>query len=135
MTNMICTQPRRISATSVASRVASERGEQIGKTVGYKIRLEGSMSSSTRILFCTTGVLLRRLTEDPLLSGTSHVIVDEVHERSLDSDFLLVLLRDILPHRPTLKVVLMSATLNALAFEEYFKGISAVSKIPGSLIR
>jgi ATP-dependent RNA helicase DHX57 len=131
MTNMICTQPRRISATSVASRVASERGEQIGKTVGYKIRLEGSMSSSTRILFCTTGVLLRRLTEDPLLSGTSHVIVDEVHERSLDSDFLLVLLRDILPHRPTLKVVLMSATLNALAFEDYFKGVSAVSKIPG----
>ena len=69
------------------------------------------MSSNTRILFCTTGVLLRRLTEDPLLSGVSHVIVDEVHERSLDSDFLLVLLRDILPHRPTLKVVLMSATL------------------------
>ena len=131
VTNMICTQPRRISATSVATRVASERGEQIGKTVGYKIRLEGSMSSNTRILFCTTGVLLRRLTEDPLLSGVSHVIVDEVHERSLDSDFLLVLLRDILPHRPTLKVVLMSATLNALAFEEYFKGVSAVSQIPG----
>ena len=131
MTNMICTQPRRISATSVAARVASERGEQLGKTVGYKIRLEGSMSSSTRILFCTTGVLLRRLTEDPLLSGVSHVIVDEVHERSLDSDFLLVLLRDILPHRPTLKVVLMSATLNALAFEEYFKDNCAVSQIPG----
>jgi len=131
VTNMICTQPRRISATSVATRVASERGEQIGKTVGYKIRLEGSMSSSTRILFCTTGVLLRRLTEDPLLSGVSHVIVDEVHERSLDSDFLLVLLRDILPHRPTLKVVLMSATLNALAFEEYFKDISGVCQIPG----
>jgi len=131
VTNMICTQPRRISATSVATRVASERGEQIGKTVGYKIRLEGSTSSNTRILFCTTGVLLRRLTEDPLLSGVSHVIVDEVHERSLDSDFLLVLLRDILPHRPTLKVVLMSATLNALAFEEYFKGVSAVSQIPG----
>lgn len=131
VTNMICTQPRRISATSVAARVANERGEQLGKTVGYKIRLEGSMSSSTRILFCTTGVLLRRLTEDPLLSDVSHVIVDEVHERSLDSDFLLVLLRDILPHRPTLKVVLMSATLNALAFEDYFKGNCAVSQIPG----
>jgi len=132
VTNMICTQPRRISATSVATRVAQERGEQIGKTIGYKIRLEGSMSSSTRILFCTTGVLLRRLTEDPLLSGVSHIIVDEVHERSLDSDFLLVLLRDILPHRPTLKVILMSATLNSQAFAEYFKDVRAgVSQIPG----
>lgn len=132
VTNMICTQPRRISATSVATRVAQERGEQIGKTIGYKIRLEGSMSASTRILFCTTGVLLRRLTEDPLLSGVSHVIVDEVHERSLDSDFLLVLLRDILPHRPTLKIVLMSATLNSRAFADYFKGVRAgVSQIPG----
>ena len=102
-TNLICTQPRRISATSVASRVAQERGEAIGKTVGYKIRLEAVTSSSTRILFVTTGVLLRRLAEDPLLAGVSHVVVDEVHERSLDSDFLLVLLRDVLPHRPSLR--------------------------------
>ena len=129
-TNLICTQPRRISATSVASRVARERGEAIGKTVGYKIRLEAVTSSSTRILFVTTGVLLRRLAEDPLLAGVSHVVVDEVHERSLDSDFLLVLLRDVLPHRPSLRVVLMSATLNASAFSAYFKG-AAVAQIPG----
>ena len=129
-TNLICTQPRRISATSVASRVAQERGEAIGKTVGYKIRLEAVTSSSTRILFVTTGVLLRRLAEDPLLAGVSHVVVDEVHERSLDSDFLLVLLRDVLPHRPSLRVVLMSATLNASAFGAYFKG-AAVAQIPG----
>ena len=77
--------------------MAQERGEAIGKTVGYKIRLESVASSSTRILFVTTGVLLRRLSEDPLLAGVSHVVVDEVHERSLDSDFLLVLLRDVLP--------------------------------------
>ena len=102
--------------------MAQERGEAIGKTVGYKIRLESVASSSTRILFVTTGVLLRRLSEDPLLAGVSHVVVDEVHERSLDSDFLLVLLRDVLPHRPTLRVVLMSATLNAAAFSAYFKG-------------
>ena len=113
--NVICTQPRRISATSVASRVAAERGESVGRSVGYKIRLESVSSSATRILFVTTGVLLRRLSEDPLLAGVSHVVVDEVHERSLDSDFLLVLLRDVLPHRPTLRVVLMSATLDAAA--------------------
>ena len=129
-TNLICTQPRRISATSVAARVAQERGEALGKTVGYKIRLEAVASSSTRILFVTTGVLLRRLAEDPLLAGVSHIVVDEVHERSLDSDFLLVLLRDVLPHRPTLRVVLMSATLNAAAFSAYFKG-AAVAQIPG----
>ena len=128
--NLICTQPRRISATSVAARVAAERGESVGNTVGYKIRLESVASSSTRILFVTTGVLLRRLAEDPLLAGVSHVVVDEVHERSLDSDFLLVLLRDVLPHRPTLRVVLMSATLNAGAFSAYFKG-AAVAQIPG----
>ena len=114
----------------MASRVAQERGETIGKTVGYKIRLESVASSSTRILFVTTGVLLRRLSEDPLLAGVSHVVVDEVHERSLDSDFLLVLLRDVLPHRPSLRVVLMSATLNAAAFSAYFKG-AAVAQIPG----
>ena len=129
-TSLICTQPRRISATSVASRVAQERGEAVGKTVGYKIRLEAMTSSSTRILFVTTGVLLRRLAEDPLLAGVSHVVVDEVHERSLDSDFLLVLLRDVLPHRPSLRVVLMSATLNASAFSAYFKG-AAIAQIPG----
>jgi HrpA-like RNA helicase len=76
------------------------------------------------------GVLLRRLSEDPLLAGVSHVVVDEVHERSLDSDFLLVLLRDVLPHRPSLRVILMSATLNAAAFSAYFKG-AAVAQIPG----
>ena len=131
--SLICTQPRRISATSVASRVAQERGEKLGAkgtTVGYKIRLESVASESTRILFVTTGVLLRRLAEDPLLAGVSHVIVDEVHERSLDSDFLLVLLRDVLPHRPTLRVVLMSATLNAAAFGAYFAG-ATVATIPG----
>ena len=115
----------------VASRAGTGRklGAK-GASVGYKIRLESVASESTRILFVTTGVLLRRLAEDPLLAGVSHVIVDEVHERSLDSDFLLVLLRDVLPHRPTLRVVLMSATLNAAAFGAYFAG-AAVATIPG----
>lgn len=75
---IICTQPRRISATSVATRVSAERSEKIGGTVGYAIRLEKISGPNTRILFCTTGVLLRRLIADPLLDGTSHIIVDEV---------------------------------------------------------
>lgn len=79
---VICTQPRRISAIGVAERVADERAEKVGNTVGYQIRLESKMSSSTRLTFCTTGILLRRLEIDPMLSSVSHVIVDEVHERS-----------------------------------------------------
>ncbi|KAK3236954.1 hypothetical protein CYMTET_52935, partial [Cymbomonas tetramitiformis] len=128
--SLVCTQPRRISATSVAQRVAQERAETLGQTVGYQIRLESVRSASTRLLFCTTGVLLRRLADDDGLLGVSHVVVDEVHERSLDSDFLLVLLREVLPKRPNLKVVLMSATLDAASFSNYFRGC-AVLTIPG----
>jgi hypothetical protein len=79
-------------------------------------------------VFCSTPVQL--LFNSVQHSQVSHVVVDEVHERSLDSDFLLVLLRDVLPHRPSLRVVLMSATLNAAAFSAYFKG-AAVAQIPG----
>ena len=84
--NMICTQPRRISAISVAERVADERAEKVGKTVGYSIRLESKTSRETRLLFCTTGVLLRRLQCDSELGGVSHIFVDEIHERDLNSD-------------------------------------------------
>ena len=79
-------------------------------------------------MFCSTPVQF--LFNSVQHSQVSHVVVDEVHERSLDSDFLLVLLRDVLPHRPSLRVVLMSATLNAAAFSAYFKG-AAVAQIPG----
>lgn len=129
-TNIICTQPRRISASSVAERVAAERGEIIGGTVGYQIRLEANTSMDTRLLFCTTGILLRRLQGDELLEGVTHVIVDEIHERSIDADFLLIILRDLLPLRPDLRVVLMSATLNADMFSSYFGGCPTVH-IPG----
>lgn len=77
-TNIVCTQPRRISAVSIAQRVAQERGEAVGGTIGYRIRLEAKASPATRLLFCTSGVLLRRLTVDENISTVSHVIVDEV---------------------------------------------------------
>ncbi|KAM6082993.1 putative ATP-dependent RNA helicase DHX57 isoform 1-T1 [Chlamydotis macqueenii] len=128
--NIICTQPRRISAISVAERVAKERTEKIGLTVGYQIRLESVKSSATRLLYCTTGVLLRRLEGDLSLNGVTHVIVDEVHERTEESDFLLLVLKDIMVQRPDLRIVLMSATLNAELFSQYFHSCPVIN-IPG----
>ncbi len=128
--NIICTQPRRISATSVAERVADEQAEPIGRSVGYQIRLETKRSAETRLTFCTTGVLLRRLQSDPLLSDVSHVVVDEIHERGVESDFLLVILKSLLRRRRDLRLVLMSATLDASLFSRYFDGCPVIS-IPG----
>ncbi|KAM9845045.1 putative ATP-dependent RNA helicase DHX57 [Aulostomus maculatus] len=118
--NIICTQPRRISAVSVAQRVAQERAESLGNSVGYQIRLESVRTCSTRLLYCTTGVLLRRLENKADLKGITHVIVDEVHERMEESDFLLLVLKDLITERPDLKVILMSATLNTKLFSKYF---------------
>ena len=118
--DIVCTQPRRISAVSLAERVASERGEEVGQTVGYQIRLEKHSSPATRILFCTVGILLRRLVADPALQSVRVLIVDECHERERNCDFLLTLLRDLLPQRPDLHVVLMSATINSALFSDYF---------------
>uniref|UniRef100_A0A2N9J2C4 RNA helicase n=1 Tax=Fagus sylvatica TaxID=28930 RepID=A0A2N9J2C4_FAGSY len=118
--SIMCTQPRRISAISVAARIASERGESLGETVGYQIRLEAKRSAQTRLLFCTTGVLLRQLVQDPKLAGVSHLLVDEIHERGMNEDFLLIILRDLLPRRPDLRLILMSATINADLFSKYF---------------
>ncbi|MBN3305976.1 DHX57 helicase, partial [Amia calva] len=128
--NIICTQPRRISAISVAERVAQERAERLGLSVGYQIRLESVKSSATRLLYCTTGVLLRRLEGEADLGGVTHVIVDEVHERTEESDFLLLVLKDLMIQRPDLKIILMSATLNADLFSQYFYNCPTIN-IPG----
>ncbi|XP_063993433.1 putative ATP-dependent RNA helicase DHX57 [Diachasmimorpha longicaudata] len=128
--NILCTQPRRISAIGVAERVAAERDEKIGQTIGYQISLESKMSAWTRLTFCTTGILLQRLSSDPQLKKITHVVVDEVHERSADSDFLLMLLREIIVYRQDLKIILMSATLKAESFSNYFKG-PPILDIPG----
>jgi len=134
--NIIVTQPRRISALGLADRVSDERCSQVGQEVGYSIRGESKTSRDTKITFVTTGVLLRRLqtsggqVEDVVasLADVSHVVVDEVHERSLDTDFLLSIIRDVLYVRRDLKLILMSATLDAASFRDYFtvdkKGIT-----------
>lgn len=128
--SIICTQPRRISAISVSERVAAERGENLGETVGYRVRLEGMKGRDTHLLFCTTGILLRRLLSDRNLKGVTHVIVDEIHERGMNEDFLLIVLKELLPHRPELRLILMSATLDAELFSSYFGGAPTVH-IPG----
>jgi len=125
--NIIVTQPRRISAIGVSERIAAERCEKIGETVGYSIRLESKKSNKTRLLLCTTGILLRRLQCDPDLASVSHIFVDEVHERDLNTDFLLIILKNLLQRRKSLKLILMSATLNADRFSAYFGGCPTVS--------
>ncbi|KAJ2906599.1 hypothetical protein MKZ38_000854 [Zalerion maritima] len=135
--NIVVTQPRRISALGLADRVAEERCSTVGQEVGYTIRGENRVGPNTKITFVTTGVLLRRLQtsggriDDVVasLADVSHIVIDEVHERSLDTDFLLSIIRDVLRKRKDLKLVLMSATLDAYTFKYYFAsdGISVGS--------
>ncbi|XP_018116461.1 ATP-dependent RNA helicase A protein-like isoform X2 [Xenopus laevis] len=117
--NIVVTQPRRISAVSVAERVAFERGEEIGKSCGYSVRFESVLPRPhASMLFCTVGVLLRKL--EAGIRGISHVIVDEIHERDINTDFLLVVLRDVIQAFPDVRIILMSATIDTSMFCEYF---------------
>ncbi|PKU47310.1 hypothetical protein llap_2409 [Limosa lapponica baueri] len=118
---IFCTQPRRLAAVAVAERVAAERREKIGQTIGYQIRLESRVSPKTLLTFCTNGILLRTLMAgDSTLSTVTHVIVDEVHERDRFSDFLLIKLRDVLQKQTKLKLIISSAALDANLFIKYF---------------
>jgi HrpA-like RNA helicase len=85
MVNIVCTQPRRIAAISIAERVAAERGQSLGDTVGYQVRLQANYGPETKILYCTTGILLKKLQDPAYLSTVSHIILDEVHERQVGS--------------------------------------------------
>ncbi|CAI9787125.1 unnamed protein product [Fraxinus pennsylvanica] len=134
---IVCTQPRRISATSVAERIATERGENVGDTVGYKIRLESKGGKHSSLLFCTNGILLRVLVgrgasknTGNYVSDITHIIVDEIHERDHYSDFMLAIIRDMLPSYPHLRLVLMSATFDAERFSDYFGGCPII-RVPG----
>ncbi len=114
-----CTQPRRIAATSIAERVSKELGSQ-GSLVGYKIRFGAKITGQTRIKFMTDGILLAEAQGDRLLRAYDVIIIDEAHERSLNIDFLLGLLQDIIKKRPDLKVIITSATIDTVKFAKVF---------------
>ncbi|KAJ4267442.1 hypothetical protein NW762_003549 [Fusarium torreyae] len=131
-----CTEPRRISAISLARRVSEELGENrndLGTNrslVGYSIRLEANTSKETRLVYATTGIVMRMLEGSNDLQEVTHLVLDEVHERTIDSDFLLIVLKKLLIRRKDLKVVLMSATVDADRFSAYLGG-APVLNVPG----
>ncbi|KAJ3647260.1 hypothetical protein Zmor_024787 [Zophobas morio] len=128
---ILCTQPRRISAISVAQRVADERAENLGQSVGYHIRMERRLPRDrASVCFCTTGVVLKMMESDPSLSTVSHLILDEIHERDVMSDFILALIKKIRSIRTDLKIILMSATLNSEKFSRYYDNSPHIN-IPG----
>ncbi|ODQ82904.1 hypothetical protein BABINDRAFT_178978 [Babjeviella inositovora NRRL Y-12698] len=125
--SIMCTQPRRISTIGLAERISDERCDRCGNETGYIIRGENKTNTNTRITFVTTGVLLRMI--QGMLSGKSsgsffdrigYIFIDEVHERSIDSDFLLIILKSIMAKFPRLKIVLMSATIDVNIFRDFF---------------
>jgi len=124
---MAITQPRRISAVAVAERIASERSEEVGRTIGYNIRLDSARNASTQVLFMTPGVLLRKLLTDPLLLEYTHIVVDEAHERDRFTEFLQIILRDICSRRADLKLILMSATMHTDKIRAYFGDIPQIN--------
>ena len=118
------TQPRRIAATSVAKRIADELQTPLGEVVGYKVRFQDRLQPGASVKLMTDGILLAETQSDPLLSAYDTLIIDEAHERSLNIDFLLGYLRQILPRRPDLKIVVTSATIDAERFAQHFASAS-----------
>ncbi|RXW24506.1 hypothetical protein EST38_g1366 [Candolleomyces aberdarensis] len=115
-----CTQPRRVAAMSVAARVAEEMGTKVGYEVGYSIRFEDCTSDKTVLKYMTDGMLLREFLTEPDLAGYSCLIIDEAHERTLSTDILFALVKDIARFRPELRLLISSATMDAEKFSEYF---------------
>ncbi len=115
------TQPRRIAASSVAKRIAEELKTPLGEVVGYKVRFQDRLSRDASVKLMTDGILLAETQTDPLLKAYDTLIIDEAHERSLNIDFLLGYLREILPRRPDLKVIVTSATIDAERFAKHFE--------------
>ncbi|MDR7268307.1 ATP-dependent helicase HrpA [Pelomonas saccharophila] len=130
------TQPRRIAASSVAKRIAEELKTPLGDVVGYKVRFQDRLSKGASVKLMTDGILLAETQSDPLLKAYDTLIIDEAHERSLNIDFLLGYLREMLPRRPDLKIVVTSATIDADRFAKHFesaKGPAPVLMVSGRL--
>ena len=130
------TQPRRIAASSVAKRIAEELKTPLGDVVGFKVRFQDRLSRDASVKLMTDGILLAETQTDPLLNAYDTIIIDEAHERSLNIDFLLGYLRQLLPRRPDLKVIITSATIDANRFADYFasaKGPAPVIMVSGRM--
>ncbi|KAJ8107090.1 hypothetical protein ONZ43_g6845 [Nemania bipapillata] len=125
-----CTQPRRVAAMSVAARVAEEMGVKVGNEVGYSIRFEDNTSDKTILKYMTDGMLLREFMTEPDLAGYSAIMIDEAHERTVHTDILLALVKDLARERPELKLLISSATMNAEKFAQYFDD-APIFNIPG----
>src|ERR1700677_1107702 len=117
--NVIVLEPRRIAARMAARRVARELGEEVGESVGYQVRFEEKTGPRTRLRFVTEGILTRRLLTDPTLKGIDAIVLDEFHERHLDSDLALALLKRLQHTRPEIRIIVMSATLDAAPIARY----------------
>ena len=127
-----CTQPRRIAATTVARRIAEEMGEEIGRSVGYKIRFDDRTPHDAFLKIMTDGILLMEIHHDPLLRAYDTIIVDEAHERSLNIDFILGILKTLLDRRQDLRVIITSATIDTEKFSQAF-GNAPIIEVSGRL--
>lgn len=125
-----CTQPRRVAAMSIAKRVSEEMDVNMGDQVGYTIRFEDCTTQDTILKFMTDGMLLREAMHDPYMNRYSCIVIDEAHERTLSTDVLMGLLKEVMQKRPDMKVVVMSATLDAGKFQKYFDN-APLMKVPG----
>src|SRR5580693_6317684 len=121
------TQPRRLAARALAARIAEELSEPVGKTVGFRVRFADQVSDATRLLLMTDGLLLAELASDPTLRRYDTIIVDEAHERSLNVDLLMGVLKRLLPRRPDLKVIVTSATLDVERISQFFDGAPIIT--------
>ncbi|OWB74276.1 hypothetical protein B5S31_g4063 [[Candida] boidinii] len=129
-TQVACTQPRRVAAMSVAARVADEMDVELGQEVGYSIRFENNTTNKTILKYMTDGMLLREAMEDHELSRYSCIILDEAHERTLATDILMGLIKQVAQRKPDLKIIVMSATLDAEKFQKYFND-APILAVPG----
>jgi ATP-dependent helicase HrpA len=121
------TQPRRIAARTVAERIADELDEDLGDTIGYQVRFTAQVADTTRVKVMTDGILLAELSRDKLLRDYEVIIIDEAHERSLNIDFLLGYLKQVLGRRPDLKVIITSATIDPESFSSHFDNAPVIS--------